>query len=170
MISVEFRLRLSGNIRPQTRSLLVVIMLVNVALCLLCVGFSLAATTTSSPGNGGNHGLPTGAALTKIVQDSFRNVDSDGDGFIERNEFDTLVIIADADNDGCMTLSEYITFSAGTPEIATKIYHYFDIDNTNCLTVDKVADQFQLMDADHNKKLLQHLFQAPHVATDGPIG
>lgn len=51
-------------------------------------------------------------------------------------------------DDGCMTLDEYKDFSAGTPEIASKIYMHFDPNNTNCLTVDKVASQFQVMDTD----------------------
>ena len=51
-------------------------------------------------------------------------------------------------DDGCMTLEEYKDFTAGTPEIAAKIYTYFDTDNSNCLTVDKVASQFDIMDSD----------------------
>ena len=47
-----------------------------------------------------------------------------------------------------MTLEEYKDFTAGTPEIAAKIYTYFDTDKSNCLTVDKVASQFDIMDSD----------------------
>lgn len=47
-----------------------------------------------------------------------------------------------------MTLEEYKGFSAGTPEIASKIYKHFDPDNSDCLTVDKVFSQFAVMDKD----------------------
>lgn len=46
-----------------------------------------------------SHGLPSGPVLEKIVQGSFKNVDSNNNGFIERFEFDTLVIVADADSE-----------------------------------------------------------------------
>ena len=55
-----------------------------------------------SPGTGtGIPGLPSGAELDRIVQGSFNNVDSNNDGVIERSEFDTLVIVADADSKCC---------------------------------------------------------------------
>jgi hypothetical protein len=47
-----------------------------------------------------------------------------------------------------MTLAEYKNFSAGTPAIATMIYKHFDTDNTDCLQVNDVYDQFNLMDSD----------------------
>ena len=42
--------------------------------------------------------IPTGAALDKIIDGSFKNFDSDHDNFIERYEFDTLIIVADSDS------------------------------------------------------------------------
>ncbi|KAH3797261.1 uncharacterized protein LOC127838582 [Dreissena polymorpha] len=130
------------------------------------VSSSLAAqtttTTVSSATDSGLHipGLPSGGDLNRIVRESFKNVDSDHDGFIERYEFDTLVIVADTDNDGCMSLEEYKGFSAGTPEIATRIYHHFDPTNTDCITVDKVAGQFDLMDTDTDRKVSPREFEA----------
>ncbi|KAL4219272.1 hypothetical protein ACF0H5_021854 [Mactra antiquata] len=113
-------------------------------------GSSYSATTPATPGGG--H-LPSGPELDHLMTASFNNVDSDQDGFIEYYEFDTLIIVADTDNDGCMTLDEYKGFSAGTPAIASKIYQHFDPDNSNCLTVEKIADQFALMDTDKNQKV-----------------
>lgn len=97
--------------------------------------------------------LPSGPELARLVNGSFQNLDTDHDGFVERFEFESFIIVADDNNDGCMSKDEYKKFSAGTPEIASKIYEYFDADNSNCITVDKVAAQFGLMDADHNKKV-----------------
>ena len=47
-----------------------------------------------------------------------------------------------------MTIDEYKNFSAGGPEIATKIYQHFDVHNTNCLKVNDVASEFAVMDTD----------------------
>ncbi|XP_053381238.1 uncharacterized protein LOC123554625 isoform X2 [Mercenaria mercenaria] len=124
-------------------------------LVLVCIGAS--ASTTTSPS------IPTGSAFNKIMDGSFKNVDRDTDGIIERYEFDNLVIIADKDNNGCMTLEEYKNFSAGGPEIASRIYKHFDTSNTNCLRVDDVSSQFDIMDADNNGMVTMAEFQKYYV-------
>jgi Ca2+-binding EF-hand superfamily protein len=43
--------------------------------------------------------LPSGAVLDRLVNESFKNVDSDQDGLIEPYEFDTLIIVADKDGE-----------------------------------------------------------------------
>jgi hypothetical protein len=49
--------------------------------------------------------LPSGAVLDKLVNESFKNVDSDHDGLIEPYEFDTLIIVADKDGKHCKNSS-----------------------------------------------------------------
>jgi len=44
------------------------------------------------------------------VQGSFNNVDSNNDGVIERSEFDTLVIVADADSKCCKAKKNVMCF------------------------------------------------------------
>ncbi|XP_045200789.1 uncharacterized protein LOC123554594 isoform X2 [Mercenaria mercenaria] len=124
-----------------------------------CTSVVLGATTM---GPGMPH-IPTGAVLEKLVNESFKNVDSDKDGLIEPYEFDTLIIVADSDDNGCMTLDEYKKFSAGTPEIATKIYKHFDPDNSDCLTVDKVFGEFAAMDVNHNNKVTPQEFKQYYI-------
>ena len=46
-------------------------------------------------------GLPSAEVLNRVVTGSFHNVDSNDNGFIERFEFDTLVIVADSDGKLC---------------------------------------------------------------------
>ncbi|XP_060552315.1 uncharacterized protein LOC132713682 [Ruditapes philippinarum] len=127
-------------------------------ICAVCIGVAIGMTTKPAGSM-----LPSGAVLDRLVNESFKNVDSDQDGLIEPYEFDTLIIVADKDDDGCMTLAEYKNFSAGTPAIATMIYKHFDTDNTDCLQVNDVYDQFNLMDSDHSNTVTLREFESYYV-------
>ncbi|XP_060552312.1 uncharacterized protein LOC132713680 [Ruditapes philippinarum] len=146
-----------------------------IALLAACFVFGADASTTASHGN--IH-IPTGAALDKIIDGSFKNFDNDHDNFIERYEFDTLIIVADSDNNGCMTITEYENFSAGGTEVASRIYKHFDVHNTNCLKVSDVASEFAVMDTDKNQKVTKDEFRQYYInllnvlfaVTDKPVG
>ena len=51
------------------------------------------------------------------MQGSFNNVDSNNDGVIERSEFDTLVIVADADSKFCKANKEVMCFGLNYQEM-----------------------------------------------------
>ncbi|XP_045206895.1 uncharacterized protein LOC123559141 [Mercenaria mercenaria] len=116
-------------------------------LVLVCTGAS--ASTTISPS------ITTGATVDRI----FNNVDRDMDGIMEKNEFDNVFINADKDKNGCVTLEEYKSFSAGSAEMATRLYKYFDKSNTHCVNATSVSWVFATMDANNNGAVTMAEFQ-----------
>ncbi|XP_045200797.2 uncharacterized protein LOC123554610 [Mercenaria mercenaria] len=113
-----------------------------------------------------SYGVPhlnTGGDFYKIVDGSFKNVDSNNDGYIEKHEFNTTINTADSDKDGCLTLKEYKGFSAGGPQIATRIYKHFDKLRKNCIKVENVASQFAVMDQEKNGNVTKSEFRQYYV-------
>lgn len=102
--------------------------------------------------------LPHGHDLRVLVEKAFGRLDHNPkDGIVEEAEWDVLIENEDLDNNTCVDLAEYTKARPQLPvEITTKIFHHFDQDSDNCLTLNDMQADYHVIDHNNDNTVSMH--------------
>ncbi|KAL4230563.1 hypothetical protein ACF0H5_010943 [Mactra antiquata] len=93
--------------------------------------------------------LPHGHKLADFVDTGFDRIDhSPKDGQVTQAEFDYIIELDDANNDSCVSYTEYANDQTKQMflEITRSMYLHFDPDSDDCLDIDEMNAEFAKID------------------------